>query len=98
MGLPTYSCPDDVESKIPRLFEGKRIQLTEVPSNGGRLGYTFRSDWGTVELIWIDQLFDGQAVFFLVCESNPLFWIWDLRLHRRVDEILVRAGARLISM
>src|SRR5436305_1362980 len=94
MGLPTYSCSESFAARIPDLFVNSQIECTRIPDDCAKLRYRFQQGWGTVEIACFEPTEASPGGFFLVCARNPLFWIWDLALHRRVAKILEQGGTR----
>nr|CAP48709.1 putative integron gene cassette protein [uncultured bacterium] len=94
MGLPTYEFNDLCSDDLARLLQDKGYSITveqdpdmviEVKQGCGRC------------LILPLKESDGDA-FHLVCGSNPIRWWFDMRLHKRLDRLLVAEGARFLQL
>ena len=100
MGIgPILECPNGLDNRIPELAQstGIRVEVLHGAESNGRVGrYIFRSRFGRIVgrldckenvcRIWLT--FPREHAF------NPLFWIADFRLSRRIEWILREGGAR----
>lgn len=96
MGLPDYECADDLPGRLPDLLQPIGVSCTKLPRAGpwdGSVDYRMTRGWGTVKFVGHGKPPSGRYRFWLVCGSQPLFWIWDMRLLRKVEDTLVAAGA-----
>ena len=92
MGLPTYNFSEDLlESFIAALIQ-QGIRVVPRSVVGCRHTYQFRRGLGTVNFGSFIEKKGASYTFNLVCSSNPLFWIFDMRLLSRVERILLAHG------
>jgi hypothetical protein len=103
LGHVTYACPDGLAGRVPSLMADAGIACKPASSSGvdedshaeaTDFGFQMNQGQGTVELFGFYEPTTAEHCCMLSCGRNPLYWYWDLRLYRVVEEILKTAGAK----
>ena len=97
MGLTTYNCTEEFAQRVPDLLakHGFRVVGEQKPQIILH-AYTIRRGLGTVSFGGFIEKSGTPYMFFLTCGRNPLFWFFDMRLHSRVEQVLLAHGASII--
>jgi hypothetical protein len=93
MGLPTYNCTEELAQRVPDVLSPIGVHVVPRPRPRCRHSYTLRRGLGTVQFGGFVEKEGDPYTFFLTCGSNPLLWLFDMRLLSRVEKILLSHGA-----
>jgi hypothetical protein len=93
MGLPIYSCSEELAQNVPGFVSPLGVRVVSTPRARLQHSYTFRRGLATVQFGGFVEKEGEPYTFFLTCGNNPLLWLFDMRLLSRVEQVLVSHGA-----
>jgi hypothetical protein len=94
MAFPIYTCPAELARNVPELLARHDIVAERIECGAGHDRYAIRRGLARVQFGGGVEQSGECYTFFLTGSSNPLRWPFDMRLCRKVESLLLSAGAK----